>query len=104
MDSTPSNPPTPTGAPVPVNFYDLDPFTRAYITAALWSSNDESDESGGDPFDANYDGTDIAPETLAEMAADCAKFQAENAEDIASGCARPKGADWDDAEQAGHDF
>lgn len=71
----------------------MDPFTRAYIAAALWSSNDESDESGGDPFDANYDGTDIAPETLAE-----------NAEDIASGCARPKGADWDDAEQAGHDF
>ena len=33
--------------------------TIAYLTCALWSSNDESDESGGEPFDANYSLEDI---------------------------------------------
>ena len=30
------------------------------------------------PLDENYSWTDIAPETLAKMVADCAQFQAEN--------------------------
>ena len=30
-----------------VDLVKLDEFTEAYIEAALWSSNDESDESGG---------------------------------------------------------
>jgi hypothetical protein len=71
----------------------LDAFTRAYITAALWSTMDESTESGGEPMDKNYTIKDIAPETLARMAADAAQFQSAN---------------WDlihyDLEQAGHDF
>ena len=60
----------------------MDDFTQAYIEAALWSSHDESDESGGEPFDANYSAEDIAPDTLQEMIQDCAKFQADNAEHI----------------------
>ena len=60
----------------------LDTFTRAYIGAALWSSTDDSDESGDDPLDANYDETDIASETLQRMAEDCAAFQTGNAEDL----------------------
>lgn len=73
----------------------MDTFTAAYIECALWSSTDNSDpETGGDPLDANYDADDIAPEALAEMTEDCAAFQADNADDLATL----------DASQAGHDF
>lgn len=72
---------------------NLDSFTRQYIETALWSSNDESTPEGGNPLDANYDINDIAPETLAQMIEDCAKFQADNANDI--------GLRYSDA---GHDF
>ena len=71
----------------------LDTFTKTYIEAALWSSHDESDESGGEPMDANYGVEDIAEETIDKMAEDCAKFQRENEADI----------DGKDS-QAGHDF
>jgi hypothetical protein len=76
----------------------MDAFTKAYIEAALWSSTDESTPQGGEPLDANYDITDIAPEALARMQADCAAFQAVNEADI---------YDYDagkNAELAGHDF
>ena len=52
----------------------LDEFLSAYIQAALWSSTDESDDSGGEPLDKNYGEDDIAPETLAKMRADCIEF------------------------------
>ena len=52
----------------------LDEFVQAYVEAALWSSNDNADDSGGEPLDRNYDESDIAPETLAKMRADCAAF------------------------------
>ncbi len=83
-----------------VTVADLDAFTRAYIEAALWSTNDESDERGGEPMDANYDIYDIEPDTLAKLAADCAKFQAENAADLAL-YNHPQ---WTAAELGGHDF
>lgn len=67
----------------------MDKFIEAYLAAALWSSTDENDK----PLDANYTAANIAPETLEQMKGDCAKFQAENAEDIAV-----------DLEGAGHDF
>lgn len=76
-----------------MNIDDLDEFTRAYMVCALWSTNDESTPSGGEPMDANYDITDIEEKTAAVMIADCAKFQAENAEDIEGR-----------ASQAGNDF
>lgn len=59
-------------------------FTAAYVEAALWSSMDESTPSGGYPLDRNYGPDDIAPETLEQMKSDCARFQAENADDIAT--------------------
>jgi hypothetical protein len=71
----------------------LDEFTRHYIVCALWSSTDESDESGGNPLDDNYGVEDIAPETLQKMIDDCAKFQAQAGELITS-----------DLPLAGHDF
>lgn len=71
----------------------MDGFTRAYFEAALWASNDESDDSGGEPLDKNYDISDIAPETRDRMIADCADFQERFAELIGS-----------KTERAGHDF
>jgi hypothetical protein len=53
---------------------NLDAFTRAYIEAALWSSNDESDESGGDPLDKNYGPGDIDDKTMEAIEKDCADF------------------------------
>jgi hypothetical protein len=56
----------------------LDAFTRAYMECALWSSNDESDPSGGKPLDENYSIESLSHEAWCEMIADCAKFQEEN--------------------------
>lgn len=71
----------------------LDTFTSQYIETALWSSTDESNESGGEPMDANYGAEDIALETLKEMVADCEDFQTSFGELIS-----------EDLSQAGHDF
>jgi len=72
----------------------LDPFTRGYLEAALFSSNDESDESGGEPLDKNYSIADFAPEAIKKAIADCARFQEQNAADL---------EDFDE-EEAGADF
>lgn len=74
----------------------LDAFTRAYIECALWSTNDDSTPQGGEPLDRNYSADDIAPETLARMVADCAKFQ--------SGDAKIAACIGNRCERAGHDF
>lgn len=79
----------------------MNKFLRAYIEAALWSSNDEIDDSGGEPLDKNYGVDDLHPDTLAKMKADCEKFEADNAEYITDeNCLTRLDAD----EQAGHDF
>ena len=84
----------------------LDDFADGYVTAALWSSNDESDERGGEPLDRNYSVEDIAPGSLAQMVEDCAKFQQENAEDLAqyADLREGRGGEWSSDELAGHDF
>lgn len=84
-------------------------FFEAYVTCALWSSSDESDESGGEPLDCNYDDSDIAQSTLSEMATDCARFQTDNAALLEDYYAEiPLGRDgngeWTPEAQAGHDF
>lgn len=53
----------------------LDDFTNAYVVCALWSTNDESDETGRQPLDLNYDIEDINNETLQGMINDCKLFQ-----------------------------
>lgn len=78
----------------------LDDFTKAYIECALWSSTDDNDS----PMDGEYSVSDLAPECLERMIADCAKFQKDAIEEIA----------WDNLEyfphrcstheKAGHDF
>lgn len=81
----------------PESFFD------AYVTTALWSSNDESDDSGGEPFDRNYDETNIALEALATMRADCNAFYDANSDDLnCDGC--QCGPDFDQYGRAGHDF
>lgn len=52
----------------------LEEFMAAYIEAALWSSTDNADDSGGEPLDKSYGPDDIAAETLDRMRADCLKF------------------------------
>ncbi len=83
----------------------IDKFLRGYVTAALWSSNDESRDDGGDPLDQNYDASDIAPETMAAMRKDCEAFMAANEADLIAYMERyvPKG-EYTTAECAGHDF
>jgi len=70
----------------------FDRFFDSYLTTALWSSNDESDESGGEPFDANYSVSDFAPETK------------EHLRDEAQDFYDKYNAHWKDDGLAGHDF
>jgi hypothetical protein len=72
---------------------DLDTFTLAMLEAALWSSNDESDEGGGEPLDKNYGIEDIATPSLNALAAEAEEFQRDMSDEIG-----------DQEEQAGHDF
>jgi hypothetical protein len=80
----------------------MDKFTTAYIECALWSSS-EYDEEGnnGTPLDDWATVDDLAPETLAEMEADCRAFQAECSELLTAENCLTRG-DWE--ERAGHDF
>lgn len=72
----------------------LDSFTRAYIEAALWSSTDDN----GAPLDASYSADDLSESALERIAADCAKFKAENEiPDYSNG-------EWTTDQRAGHDF
>lgn len=68
------------------------------MECALWSSHDESDESGGEPMDANYSIDDISPESLAQMQSDCDDFTSNP--EIAELLAQSGLSD----EQIGHDF
>jgi hypothetical protein len=70
----------------------LDTFTTAYIECALWSSTNED----GQPLDDDFDESDLAPETMAKMIADCQAFQSENADDL-NACGLGM-------ERQGHDF
>lgn len=80
---------------------NLDEFTQAYIECALWSSTDDSDESGGEPLDANYGPEDLSLESLRAAVDECAAFQKECSADLELAYAvRPTY----DAANAGHDF
>jgi hypothetical protein len=68
----------------------LDTFTRAYISAAFFTST----VGEGEPMDKSYTSADLAPETRARMIADAERFQEENNDDLVEGS----------AEQAGRDF
>lgn len=77
-------------------------FVNAYIACALWSSNDESSESGGKPLDANYSAEDLSEVARAEIASECWGFIALNVGDID---AMPRAPDGDsNYGYAGHLF
>jgi hypothetical protein len=63
-----------------MNATKLDAFTAAYVECALWSSTDDD----GNPLDDNYGIWDIDRDTIQKMIRDCARFQDENAADIAT--------------------
>ena len=73
----------------------LDKFTKQYIATALWITNDESNDSGGNPLDENYGPSDLTHEALDKMISDSKKFQEENSELLARA---------GDASQNAHDF
>jgi hypothetical protein len=79
---------------------DIDEMLDGYITCALWSTNDESDPSGGVPLDDNYSADDLADEARASMRADCATFARTNAATIVR-CFGHGRCDWS---LAGHDL
>jgi hypothetical protein len=89
-------------APVEGALPEMDAFTEAYVTAALFSTNDESDESGGGPLDSNYSPEHIDPETLQVMILECAHFQATYGHLITG--ENYKGRSNDCQAIAGHDF
>lgn len=76
-----------------------DSFLTGYFECALWASHEESDESGGEPMDANFDICDIDETCLTAMIAECADFQGTYAELLERYYASGR-----DASQAGHDF
>ena len=78
----------------------LDAFVRGYLVCALWSSTDYD----GEPLNDNYDETDIAPQCLAGMRADCVSFidaQMEDLKQYVARMSRDEGEAWS---SAGHDF
>jgi hypothetical protein len=80
----------------------LEDFTAAYIVAMLWSTNDESNESGGDPLDKNYDADDLAPEARTLIDEDCKAFYEAHSHLFTSEHCSYHGCPVD--EYAGHDF
>ena len=56
----------------------MDEFTAAYVKCAIWNGVDDDDV----PLDTRFSSKDLAPDTVAAMVSDCARFQANNADDI----------------------
>lgn len=79
----------------------FDEFMDACIECALWSSTDNSDDTGGEPLDYNYTEDDIHPESLNKIREDCHKFYSQWSHKWADcqDC-----GEWTIDEQAGHDF
>lgn len=74
----------------------VDKFFAAYLECALWSSMDDSDDSGGEPLDSNYSPDDIPEDVRERLRAECIDFIAANCETLDK-----TGAD---SAQHGHDF
>ncbi len=77
-----------------------DPFTLAYIEAALWSSSDDKER----PLDQNYGIEDIADDTVATIEKECAEFQATHGALLEKAYELYPRREWSGYAQAGHDF
>jgi hypothetical protein len=82
---------------------DLETMLDAYVTCALWSSTDNSDDQGGEPLDANYSCNDLAPETLEAMRLDVERFARAHASAIETWPGKA-GRNDDPYYSAGHDL
>ena len=78
-------------------------FIRQYIETMLWSTNDESTESGGYPLEDNYGISDIAPSAMVKIQEDCSRFYA-SVESLGIDLDTELLKDDDADEMAGHDF
>ena len=88
----------------PPSEWAIETMLDAYVTCALWSSNDWSDDNGGDPMDQNYGPGDLAPETLEAMRADCLAFATAHALAIACWPGTKQGRSRDPWYSAGFDL
>lgn len=95
----------------PSEFYlGLDKVTRAYLESALWSSNDESTPSGGEPLDRNYGVEDFSAKSVLRASNECAAFVERMAEARAvwGDKAEEEGVELDEgsftSSDVGHDF
>jgi len=79
-------------------------FRDAYVAAMLWSSNDESTPGGGEPFDANYSESDLAPEALETIETDCRAFFAAHSDLFTDEHCLRYSPDFGIEGRAGHDF
>ena len=79
-----------------LNRFEWD-FIHAYIEAALFTSTDNSDDSGGQPLDKNYAADDIAESSRKAIISDCMAFMKQNRKDLESDGSL-------NMSQAGHDF
>lgn len=84
--------------------YDVDEVLPYYIVTALWSTNDESDENGGDPMDQNYGPEDLAASAHETMRQDVADFLALIERERPGVYDEMAGTIWADPGQVGHDF
>lgn len=86
---------------------DLNEFTWAYIEAALWASS-ATDDTTGEEYESleKFEFEAIDQDTLDRMAADCAKFQADNAADLsrAANLGDYRNREYKPEARAGHDF
>jgi hypothetical protein len=58
-----------------MDYRNLDDFTTNYLIAAMWSTNDDSDETGGEPIDRNYDLCDFSEDAIKSAQTDCDAFR-----------------------------
>lgn len=71
-------------------------FITAYIECALWATTDNTDDSGGEPLDANYDADDLTKACRKQMVDDCHDFV---------GLCEREGQPFNESDEyAGHDF
>jgi len=75
-------------------------FLQGYLVCALWSSTDESDDSGGVPMDSIYGIEDLHETALASATESCKDFADANKDALIRVVNTP-GYEWS---SAGHDF
>lgn len=79
-------------------FRALDSFTQGYIEAAFFTNTGDADDAENGLENATF--AELAPETLADIVADCAAWQAKHESLLALAYDRPDYS----AEQAGRDY